>query len=283
MKITRCSCARIYPINEIHSLMKFICFSIVIIYFVLSAPMAPAQDFILGENDILTITVYDHPDLKTTVRISGDGMITLPLIGQVPAADMSVNDLAEQIKTLLSDGYVINPQVHIFVEEFSSRKATILGEVSKPGLYELKGQTTLLELISRAGGLTGNAANRAIIHRKLPAGQNQQMLTIDLRQLMEHGERAKNINIIDGDNILIQRKEIVYITGQVKKPDLYNYDDGLTLLQALTMAGGVTDKAATRRIRIIRTHNGQTQTLERVPLDQPIRPNDVIVVPESYF
>lgn len=263
--------------------MKFICFSIVIIYFVLSAPMAPAQDFILGENDILTITVYDHPDLKTTVRISGDGMITLPLIGQVPAADMSVNDLAEQIKTLLSDGYVINPQVHIFVEEFSSRKATILGEVSKPGLYELKGQTTLLELISRAGGLTGNAANRAIIHRKLPAGQNQQMLTIDLRQLMEHGERAKNINIIDGDNILIQRKEIVYITGQVKKPDLYNYDDGLTLLQALTMAGGVTDKAATRRIRIIRTHNGQTQTLERVPLDQPIRPNDVIVVPESYF
>ena len=86
----------------------------------------------MGEGDVLTVSVYDHPDLTTTVRISGDGMITFPLIGQVPAAGMSIEKLSTKIEKLLADGYIINPHVNIFIEEFRSRKATILGGVNNP-------------------------------------------------------------------------------------------------------------------------------------------------------
>lgn len=248
-----------------------------------SATAALAQDYVLGEGDVLTITVYEHSDLKTTARISGDGMITIPLIGQVAAANTSVNDLSEKIETLLADGYIVNPQVNIFVEDFRSRKATILGEVQSPGLYELKGHTSLLELISKAGGLTENAAGMAVIHRQQTANQKEQAIRINLHKLMEEEQASQNLQVIDGDNIFISRKKVFYVTGEVKKPNFYNYEDGLTVIKALTMAGGVNDKAAPGRIKIIRSKDGREQLLEGVKMDQSIQPDDVIVVPESYF
>ncbi len=244
-----------------------------------------SQDYILGEGDILEITVYDHSDLHTKARISGDGTITLPLIGQVNAANVSVNELSAKIESLYADGYIINPQVSIFVESFKSRKATILGEVDSPGLYEIEGYTSLLELISTAGGLTDNAANKVIVHRKVNLGSTQKdnKMEISLRRLMEEGSDSENIQIVDGDNVFIPRKEVFYVSGEVKKPNSYNYEDGLTVIQALTMAGGVNDKGAPGRTKVIRTINGREQLLEDVKMDQPILPNDVIVVPESYF
>ena len=256
-------------------------FCIVIVFFCASTGWP--QDYILGEGDIVNITVYDHPDLKTKARISGDGNITLPLIGQVYAANLSVNELSSKIESLLADGYIINPQVGIFVESFKSRKATILGEVNSPGLYELAGYTSLLELISTAGGLTENAANKVIVHRKMPSSQQEDKIEINLRQLMEEGNDSQNIRIVDGDNVFIPKKEVFYVTGEVKKPDSYNYEDGLTVIQALTMAGGVSDKGAPGRIKVIRKIDGKEKLLEDVKMDQSIQPNDVIVVPESYF
>lgn len=263
--------------------MKTIYALLIIGLIFLSAPGAPAQDYILGEGDVLTITVYEHPDLKTTTRISGDGMITMPLIGQVTAANISVNELSAKIEKRLADGYIINPQVNIFIEAFGSRKATILGEVDSPGLYELKGHTSLLELISRAGGLTENAARKALIHRQQGPDQKEQAIHINLRQLMEEGQTNQNQQIVDGDNVFISKKMVFYVTGEVKKPDFYNYEDGLTVIKALTLAGGVTDKGAPGRIKIIRSNDGKEQLLKGVKMDQPIQPNDVLVVPESYF
>lgn len=263
--------------------MKTIYTALLIGVMFFSATAALAQDYVLGERDVLTITVYEHSDLKTTARISGDGMITIPLIGQVAAANTSVNDLSEKIETLLADGYIVNPQVNIFVEDFRSRKATILGEVQSPGLYELKGHTSLLELISKAGGLTENAAGMAVIHRQQTANQKEQAIRINLHKLMEEEQASQNLQVIDGDNIFISRKKVFYVTGEVKKPNFYNYEDRLTVIKALTIAGGVNDKAAPGRIKIIRSKDGREQLLEGVKMDQSIQPNDVIVVPESYF
>lgn len=245
--------------------------------------IASSQEYILGNGDILVVDVYEHPDLKTTVRIGGNGTITLPLVGQVAAADASVKDLAEKIETLLADGYIVNPQVNIFIEEFRSQKATVLGEVKSPGLYKMEGYTSLLELISTAGGLTENAAIEIIIHRKDSASQKENTININLRQLMEKGQDAQNIQVIDGDNIFIPKKKVFYVTGEVKTPDSYNFEDGLTVIQALAMAGGLSDKAAPTRIKIIRTANGQEQLIKGAKMDQSVQPNDVIVVPESYF
>ncbi len=243
-----------------------------------------AQDYILGEGDVLTVSVYDQPDLKSTVRISGDGMISLPLIGQVHATGQSVDQLSHKIETRLADGYLINPHVTIFIDEFRNLKVTILGGIISPGLYELKGQTTLLELISKAGGLTEDAANEAIIRRNTSNNkEGKTVINIDLNELMEKGQISKNITIINGDNIYIPKKKEYYITGEVKSPNAYTYQEGITVIQALTKAGGFSDKAAPSRIKIIRTIDGKEQLLKNVHMDERVQPNDVIVVPESYF
>jgi len=242
-----------------------------------------AQDYILGEGDVLTITVYDQPDLKSVVRISGDGLITLPLIGQVQAAGQSVDQLSKKIEARLADGYLVHPQVTIFIEEFRNLKATILGGVRSPGLYELNGQTTLLELISKAGGLIEDAASEAIIRRSNPDHEEQETITINLNELMEKGRLSQNLTIMNGDNIYIPKKKVFYVTGEVKSPDAYTYIKGLTVIQALTKAGGFSSTAAPGRIKIIRSVDGKEQLLKNVNMDEQVLPNDVIVVPESYF
>ena len=246
-------------------------------------PHTNAQDYILGEGDVLTVSVYDQPDLKSVVRISGDGIITLPLIGQVQATGQSVEQLSKKIEARLADGYLVHPQVTIFIEEFRNLKATILGGVRSPGLYELNGQTTLLELISKAGGLIEDAANEAIIRRNPPDQEGQETIIINLNELMEEGRLSQNLTIMNGDNIYIPKKKVFYVTGEVKSPDSYTYIKGLTVIQALTKAGGFSNTAAPGRIKIIRSIDGKEQLLKNVNMDEQVLPNDVIVVPESYF
>ncbi|MFP4446872.1 MAG: SLBB domain-containing protein [Desulfosudaceae bacterium] len=248
----------------------------------LPAAAADSQNYQLGEGDVLTITVYEQPDLKTTVRVSGNGMVSLPLLGQVSVNNLSVKELEEKIEGLLADGYIVNPQVNIFIDDFRSRKVTILGEVKKPGVYEIQGRTTLLELISQADGLNRDATDTAVIqHRSAP--ETEPPVRIDLSRLMEEGQAAGNIEVRDGDHVYIPKKEVFYVSGQVKNPDVYNYEKGLTVIKALTMAGGPNDKAAPSRTRIIRTRDGQEHLIKDVSMDKVVRPNDVIVVPESYF
>lgn len=244
---------------------------------------ASAQDYMLGEGDVLTVTVYGQPDLKSVVRISGDGMITLPLIGQVQAAGQTINALSSAIETLLADGYLVDPQVTIFIDEFRSLKATILGGVRSPGLYELKGQTSLLELISRAGGLVENAANEAIIQRNRYDPEEKEVITVDLNDLMKKGQMRLDLIILNGDHIFIPQKRVFYVTGEVARPNAYGFEEGITVIQALTKAGGFSAKAAPGRISIIRTVDGNEQLLKSVNMNDRVYPDDVIVVPESYF
>lgn len=240
-----------------------------------------AQDYIVGERDVLRITVYDNPDLTTITRVSGEGTILFPLIGEVNVNGMTIPQIAKKLSSLLSEGYIMNPQVIVFIEEHRSKKATIIGEVARPGLYELLGPTTLLELLSKAGGLAKDAGDKAIIKRKV--SQSEQSINIDLRQLIEKGDTSIDIGLLDGDNIYIPKAGFFYVTGEVKKPDAYKFEEGTTIIRAITMAGGFTDKAATKRVKIKRKENGKETTIEKVGHDELIRPDDVIIVPESFF
>lgn len=242
------------------------------------------KDYIVGEGDVLKISVYNHPDLLTIARIEGDGAILFPLIGQVHVAGMTVSKVSSKINELLADGYVVSPQVTIFIEEFRSQRATIMGQVNKPGLYELKGYTTFLEILSRAGDLSKDAGDSAVIKRKTN-GDNppEKSIVIDLKKLIEMGDMSQNIPIFDGDNMYVTKAGVFYVTGEVKKPDAYKYENGMTIIMALTKAGGFTDKASTGRVRIIRKIDGKETVINRVKMDEAIMPEDVIVVPESFF
>jgi polysaccharide export outer membrane protein len=263
--------------------MKQYLFISTIIFFSLTACSSWAQDYIVGDGDILQITVYDHPDLSTVARISEDGAIIFPLIGQVELAGLTVTQVTKKISSLLDDGYIVNPQVTVFIEEFRSKKAVIMGQVSKPGLYMLKGHTTFLELLSKTGGLTDNAGNTAVIKRNSSPEEKEQKITIDLRKLLEEGDTSLDIEILDSDSIYISKAGVFFVTGEVQKPSAYKYEDGTTVVKAITLAGGFSEKAATGRVKIIRKVNDREEIIKKVNMDEPVLPDDVIVVPESFF
>lgn len=246
---------------------------------------ASSPDYIVGDGDLLRITVYDNPDLLTVVRVGGEGAILFPLIGQVKVDGLSVTSVAAKIEAMLAQGYIVSPHVSVFIEEYRSQRATIMGQVNRPGLYELKGYTTFLEVLSKAGDLTKDAGDKAFIKRKAEsADKMEKTIVIDLKRLVDRGDTSQDQPIIDGDSIYVTKAGTFYVTGEVKKPDSYKIiEEGTTVLKAITMAGGFTDKASTGRVKIIRKVNGKEELLERVKLDVLILPDDVIVVPESFF
>ena len=241
-------------------------------------------DYLVGEGDVLKILVYDNPDLETTTRISGKGTISFPLIGETLIEGHNVYEVGQIISRKLAKGFIIDPQVSVFVQEFRSQKTVIMGEVKLPGLYELSGPTSLMEVISTAGGLTVDAGDLVTIKRKNPSQpDSDQIISVNLRNLLEKKENVSNLIIIDGDSVFVPRAGVFYVTGQVNKPAAYKLEQGTSVIKAITMAGGFTELASQRKIQIIRKVDTEEVVLKKVSLHTQIMAEDVIVVPESFF
>jgi len=246
---------------------------------------AMASDPVINVNDILELSVFDHPEMAATVRVDGQGMVTLPLINRVKVQGLTVSDASSQIARRLADGYIVNPQVNIFVKNFRDQKASILGMVTKPGVYDISTKTTLLELISMAGGLAPEAGETATIKREgiRDAYGRSQELSIDLYKLIDKGDTSLNVPIMEGDQVFVVKAGLFYVTGEVKKPDSYKYQDKLTVMKAIAMAGGFTDTASKGSVRIVRKIDNKEDIISDVEMDQLVKPEDVVVVPESFF
>lgn len=247
--------------------------------------LAAAGESVVNNSDVLEISVFGHPEMAATVRVDEQGMVMLPLINRVKVQGLAVSAASAHIAKMLSDGYIVNPQVNVFVKNFREQKASILGQVVKPGVYDVNQKTTLLELISMAGGLTPEAGDRATLKHegaKDAQGKNQE-IAIELKRLVDQGDASQNVAIMDGDKIFIAKAGVFYVTGQVKKPDSYKYQDKLTIIKAVTMAGGFTDTASKGSVRIVRKVNGKEETITGGGTDALVQPDDVVVVPESFF
>ncbi len=246
---------------------------------------AKAEDYQIGSGDVLSITVYGYDELKTKVRVAETGSIEFPLIGTVQVGGIKTSAAARKIEELLADGYIVKPQVQIYIEEFKSKKVAALGPFNKPGLVELSGPTTLLELISKAGGLNNKDAGETITVTREAAGGQQEVVTIDVKKLIEDGDPASNIPILGGETVAVAKGEppVCYITGQVKKPGSYVWTKNATVLKMVSLGGGFTGMAAESRIKINRVVDGKKQELKNVSLDTLVEPDDVIEVPESFF
>lgn len=252
----------------------------------LAAGPARAQEYSIGEGDLLRITVYDNPDLTTEARVSGDGKITFPLIGDVQVNGLTTAAAQERIAALLRAGYIKKPEISVFIKEYKSKKVTALGEFVKPGLIELRGNATLMEVISDAGGVTQNAGELLTIKRKVlrpgTALLDDENITIELSTLLEGLDARKNIMVADGDSIYVPRAAFVYVSGAVKTPGVFKMTRGLTVLKAITLAGGFTQRAAKNKVKIIRKAAGAEETLD-ARMEDLMLPDDVITVPESLF
>lgn len=244
-----------------------------------------AGDYTIGAQDVLTIQVFDQPDLGGKYAVESDGTFSFPLIGRVKAAGMTLRNFENELKKKLSDGYFKNPQVTVAVEQYRSQRVFVNGEVRMPGPVALTGGMTLIEALSRAGSTLPSASGEVAVVRPPAPGQRTgepaEIFRASIRDL-ESGALKKNIDLQDGDQIYVPRAETVYVFGQVKNPSAYAIQKETTVLQALSLAGGVTENGAMNRIKIIRVENGEKKEV-KVKLTDVVRPGDTIIVPERYF
>jgi polysaccharide export outer membrane protein len=257
-------------------------------------------DYKVGGYDVLSITVYEESDLsKEAVRVSEDGYISFPLIGRIHVAGLTTSEIEKVISLRLAEEeYLLDAHVSALVTEYNSKKFLVLGAVKKPGSYPLQGRESVLDAISKAGGVDSEQAGKRamVVRRENPkAGEERKVvIDIDLQGLLKGRDQISNIFLADKDVLFIPTAEHFYIIGQVNKPASYTLPDReITLVEAIGMAGGFTRIAARNRTRIIRVEEGREKIIEvavdaitesgRKIQDVVIRPNDVIVVPESFF
>ena len=262
-----------------------------------AGPAEPAPggitDYVVGPQDVLTITSYDQADLSGKFSVEADGTFTYPMVGRVKAGGLTLRQVEAQVKKQLKDGgFFNNPQVTVAIEQYKSQKIFIVGEVRSPGSYPLSGDMTLVEALARGGSTLPSASGEAVIvhpsrrNTSGPVLPNQDeaanVVRVNLRDL-ENGVFSQNATLRDGDTIFVPRAESVYVFGQVKNPGAYALQQrNTTVLQALSLAGGVTDRGSTSRIRIVRISGGQKKEF-KVKLGDPVQPGDTIIIAERFF
>jgi polysaccharide export outer membrane protein len=243
---------------------------------------------------MLIITSYDQADLSGRFTVEADGTFTYPLIGRFRAGGLTLRRVEEGLKQqLVDEGFFRRPQITVSVEQYRSQKIFVVGEVRTPGAYPVSGNLTLVEALARAGSTLPTASGEVIVVRPaagapatgptLPiADDGREVLRVDLRAL-QNGAGSSNTTLRDGDTIFVPRAESIYVFGQVKNPGAYALQQRETsVLQALSLAGGVVDRGSTTRVRIVRIVNGEKKEF-RVKLTDTVQPGDTIVVPERFL
>ncbi len=264
-------------------------------------------DYRIGPNDMLKVTVFDAPDLSQEVRVSGDGNISLPLLGTIKAAGLTPRELQLVLQALLRRTYMKDPQVTVTVTEMQSHSVSVLGAVKTPGVFQIRGTKTLLEMLSMAQGLAPDAGNAVMVMRgagndfgsnqpptvgtkgvaaadaqggasaSLPSASSAntgdgKAIEISLKRLLDSGDPRYNIAIYPGDIIKVKAAGIVYVVGDVNRPGGFPIQDNehMTVLQAIALGQGIGTDAQKNKAKIIRlAENGQQ-------IELPIRLNDIL-------
>ncbi len=260
----------------------------------------PDSDYRVGGYDVISITVYEEEDLtRDAVRVSGDGWITFPLISRVRVAHLTTSEIEKLISLkLVEGGFILDAQVSVMVTEYNSKKFLVLGTVNNPGSYPLRGRERVLDAISKAGGVRAELAGKTgmIIRMENPNSVNERkiVININLHDLLSGKNQMSNICLEEKDVLYIPTVEHFYIIGEVRDSGSYALTNReITLVEAISMAGGFTPVAARNSTRIIRVEEGVEKIIEvnvdaitkagKKIQDVYIQPNDVVVVPQSFF
>lgn len=251
-----------------------------------------SADYVIGARDLVAVSVWNQPSLSGKFTVDSDGTMAVPLLGRVPAAGRTVRDLEALLTQRLADGFLRNPEISITIEDYRSQRVFVVGEVRQPGPIQLTGRTTLIEVLALARSTTAEAAKEAVIVRA-PAGTTptgailpgqlagNDVIRIDLNAL-ETGGLANNIVLRDGDTVFVPRAPTVVVFGQVRSPGVYPIGTATTVVEVLALAGGVSDRGAANRIKILRTTGGKKVEV-KAKLSDVVKPGDTLIVPERLF
>lgn len=276
-----------------------------------SAPVPPdsrpagaaGRDYRIGPGDVLHVTVYGHEDMNLIVVVQPGGSFVFPLVGSVPAAEATPQEVEARIRARLAKGLIRDAQVTVVVQEYRSKVVYVVGEVSRPGTYPLAGQTSVVELLARAGPLSPSAGSEVVIVRPTapvdrpvlpvevkapPAGAGTpaaaaraEVLHVDVRAI-QAGQIEKNLGLRAGDTLFVPQAARIFVTGEVRNPGAFPFSAGITVRQAVSLAGGFTEDASKGSARVVREVARKPRTL-KIKLDDPMEPGDTVIVKAKLF
>ena len=253
-----------------------------------TAPPANSSALVIGPGDEVEVAVYGAPDLSGHTRVSADGNISMPLIGYVRIAGLSSSEAEAAIETQLQQNNIVNdPQVSVYIKEYTSSGISVAGEVNRPGVYSALGPHRLFDILQTAGGLSEKASGSVTISHK---GNEENPVTVELSKNPAEMARS-NVALHPGDTVFVAKAAMVYVLGEVNRPGAYilNSTGAVTVLQLVAAAGGPTHTAAVGGTRMLRRTPSGLQELP-VPLkallrgktaDIPISAEDILFVPSS--
>jgi len=249
----------------------------------LSPGFAAQSADVLGVGDSVRVTVFQYPDLTTDTRISQRGTIIFPMVGEIKIDGLTPAGAGAKIARQLKQGkFLLNPQVHVAMTELRSRQVSVLGQVNKPGRYALdETSVKLTDVLALAGGVGPLGADTVSV--VLNRNGKAEKVEIDVAAMVRSGDLSKNIDIHHGDTVYVQRAPTFYIHGEVRRAGSYRFEESMTVMQAISLGGGLTERATERGININRRGpNGKLQRIE-VTLNDRIQPDDVIHIKEGWF
>ncbi len=248
-----------------------------------SLPEMPPPILQLGPGDSISMHVYGQPDMDATQYVADDGTIRVALAGAVAVGGLSPTQASERVEHVLKNGrYLIDPHVTITLAQSRSQRISVLGEVRAPGRYTIESNTSVFDVLALAGGGTENGAETVYVLRPGPNGAVTRY-AVNLQTLAGGEGAAAAPALRAGDSLYVPRAERFYIYGEVQQPNMYRLEPGMTVVQAIARAGGVTTRGSEKRVEIRRRDaNGAAVVTRAIPADQ-VNADDVIRVKERLF
>lgn len=237
----------------------------------------------IGAGDMVRVSVFRNPDLTTETRVTERGTILFPLIGEINVQGLTPSQAGSRIAEKLRQGrFVVNPEVTLSLMQVNSRQVSVLGNVNKPGRYPLEGTSAkLTDLLAIAGGIAPTGSDQVTIVST--RGGTTTSMDVDIPSMLRTGDLSKNVTLEPGDTVFVHRAPMVYVYGEVQKGGAYRLENGMTVMQAIAMGGGITPRGTERGIKVTRKNgDGRTKDMT-VRLTDQVQVDDVIYVRESLF
>jgi polysaccharide export outer membrane protein len=237
----------------------------------------------LGPGDSVAIEVYGQTDMGGTVYVSDDGTIPVALAGPVQVAGLSPSQASARIEKALRDGkFLVDPHVTLTVTQSRSQRVSVVGDVGKPGRYAIESNTSIFDLLAEAGGVTEVAGDTVDILRPGADG-NITRIQVSLKSLSGGGNALSTPSLKGGDTVFVPRAPQFYIYGEVATPGKFKVEVGMTVVQAIARAGGLTQRGSASRVVVKRTKTDGTYETTKARLSDLVQADDVIRVKESIF
>jgi polysaccharide export outer membrane protein len=267
-----------------------------------------SAEYRIGSQDLLEVNVFDAPELNRSLRVSANGEISLPLVGAIQASGLTAREVENSLESRLRI-YMNDPHVGVLVTGVESHPVSVLGAVNQPGVFQIRGPKTLLEMLSMAQGLSDEAGDKVLVMRGAGVDSNPpdpsstagntgsaadaNAIQIDLRLLLDSADPRYNVPVYPGDIVKVTKAGIVYVVGSVTKPGGFTMrtNEQMSVLKAVALAEGLTSTSSKGHTRIIRT-DPITGERSEIPVDlgkilagklpdMPLKAADIVFVPKS--